>query len=212
MSALTPSLDSALSEDRAMVTLLIEVQLPAPAAALRLMAGSGFLVWGAKTFLGEDPTFGTLGSIDAIEDGTGDEAPAIGFTMFPPDNATAAQLASPTYQGSPVYVWLAGIYPATGTLVPDPYLLFAGELDQPTLTIDRGQRQIDFDCVSAFERLLEDDEGARLTDAFHQSIWPGETGFANVTGIEKTVYWGTATPAGAVQTGAPSVPATSDLL
>ncbi|WCT73925.1 hypothetical protein PQ455_01445 [Sphingomonas naphthae] len=199
MSAMTAAMDAVLDADRALVTLLIEVQLPDH--TIRLIAGSGVLLWNGNTFSGADPLFGTLKAIDDISDGTGDEAPALGFSLLPPSDTAAALLSSPTYQGSPVYVWLAGVYPTTGNVVPDPYLLFSGELDQPTLTIDRGQRQVDFDCVSAMERLLDDDEGARLSDAFHQSIWPGETGFANITGIEKTIYWGVATPAGALATG-----------
>ena len=192
MTALAPALDIALGADRALVTVFIEVTLPG--YGLRLLAGSGVVRWGAKIFSGIDARFGALSSIDEVEDGTSDEAPTFGFTMHPSSEATAAQLCSATFQGSPVSLWLAGVYPDTGLLVPDPYLLFTGFLDQPTLKVDKGVREVDFACVSQFDILLEEDEGARLSDAFHQSIWPGETGFANVTGIEKSIYWGTATP------------------
>jgi hypothetical protein len=101
--------------------------------------------------------------------------------MIPPSSTAAATLCDPLYQGSSINVWLAGINPATGLLVPDPYLLFAGQVDQPTLNVDKGALSVDFECVSQFDLLLEDDEGSRLSDAFQQSIWPGETGFANQT-------------------------------
>lgn len=192
MSALTGQMDAALAADSAVVTLLVETTLPDH--DLRLLFGSGAVPWGPKTFAGIDSQFGVLAAVEAIEDGTGDEAPGFSFTMHPPSNASAAELASADYQGSPVAVWLAAINPSTGQLVPDPYLLFTGQLDQPRLTIGRGSRAVDFDCVSDFERLLEADEGARLSDAFHQSVWPGELGFANVTGVEQTVYWGVADP------------------
>ena len=81
-------------------------------------------------------------------------------------------------------------------MVPDPYLLFLGAFDQPELRVDRGVLEIDIECSSAFDLLLEDDEGARLSDAFHQSIWPGELGMLNMTGIENDIYWGMATPGG----------------
>lgn len=192
MSALTPQMDAALSADRAIVALLIEVILPGH--ALRLLSGSGAIAWGAKTFSGLDSVFGTLGGVDAIEDGTGDQAPAFSFSMVPPSNSSAAELASAGYQGSPVQTWLAAIHPTSGQLVPDPLLLFTGQLDQPRLTIGQNSRLVEFECVSDFDRLLEADEGATLSDAFHKSIWPGELGFANVTGAEQTVYWGTTDP------------------
>jgi hypothetical protein len=192
MSAMTPGMDTALAGDRALVTLLIEPVLPAH--TMRLLVGSGTVAWGAKTFTSEDSIFGTLGGIDAIEDGDGDQAPSIGFTMIPPNSTAAATLCDPNYQTSPVNFWLAGIDPTTGLLVPDPYLLFGGQIDQPTLNVDKGTLSVDFECVSAFELLLEEDEGARLSDAFHASNWPGETGFTNVTGIQKTLFWGMASP------------------
>lgn len=192
MSALNPYLQAALNADRATVTLLVEVTLPT--YNLRLLAGAGFVPWGTKMFLGEDPVFGTLAAVDEIEDGEGDQAPTFGFSMFPKSTATAAQLCAATFQNSPVSVWLAGVYPDTGLLMPDPYLLFAGYLDQPTLKVGKGTREVDFQCVSQFDLLLEDDDGAYLSDAFHQAIWPGETGFSNITGVEQTIYWGVATP------------------
>lgn len=200
MSSLTPGMDAALAADHVLATVLIEVNLPAvgdwPAHDIRILFGSGVIGWGEKIFTGEDSIFGTLGSIDAVEDGAGDQAPVLGFTMFPPGNAAAAQLASAGYQGAPVRIWLAALSPTTGLLIPDPDLLFSGVLDQPTLKVDRASREVDFECTSDFDLLLADDEGSRLSDAFHQSIWPGETGFANITGTENTIYWGTAAPQG----------------
>ena len=51
------------------------------------------------------------------------------------------------------------------------------------------------------ERFFDDDEGARLADGFHRSVWPGEEGLAFVTGVEKTVYWGMDAPPSAVVAG-----------
>lgn len=192
MSALTSQMDAALAADRALVTLFLKIGLPGH--TIRLLYGSGAVAWGSEVFTGEDALYGTLGSVDPIEDGTGDQAPSFSFSMHPPSNAAAAALAAAGNQGSAVQVWLAAIHPTSGLLIPDPYLLFTGEIDQPQLEVDAHSRQVDFECISDFERLLEEDEGARLSDAFHQSIWPGELGFANVTGVEQTVFWGVANP------------------
>jgi hypothetical protein len=79
-------------------------------------------------------------------------------------------------------------------VVPDPYLLFDGVIDVPVLSFSEGSRQVAFDVVSNFERLFLDDEGSRLSPAAHKSIWPGETGLDDVTGIVRQVLWGPGDP------------------
>ncbi|WP_174291001.1 hypothetical protein [Sphingomonas bacterium] len=192
MSSLTPAVDAALRADRIVVTLLIEANLPG--GPMRLMFGIGAIAWGAKVFRDTDDSFGALASIDAIEDGDDDEAPPFTFTMLPPTDAAAAAVCNPLNQGAEVFVWLAALDPATMLLIPDPELLGYFQWDVATLMPDAGSREVEIECVSAFDLLLEDDEGARLTDAFHQSIWPGEAGCANVTGLTEPRYWGMATP------------------
>jgi hypothetical protein len=200
MSALSPSLDAALAGDRAIVTLLLSVALPG--RTMRLLAGGrGYVDWNGNRYSDMDAVFGTINSIDAIEDGDGDQAPALGFTMLPPNDVAAATLGAPGNQGSAVSVWLAGLHPVTGYLIPDPYLLFQGQIDQPIFRPGRQSREVAFECVSQFELLLEEDEGARLSDAFQKATWPGEDGFANVTGIENTIYWFTAMPNSTIATG-----------
>lgn len=202
MSHLTPQMDVALGAERALVALLIRAELPGYTMRL-LVGGSGAIQWGDEVFADVDPLFGTLAALDEIEDGAGDEAPDFSFSMFPPTGSSAAMLCSPSYQEAPVTVWLAAFNLATGLLIPSPELLASYQWDIATLMPDRGKREVEILCVSVFDLLLEDDEGARLSDAFHQSIWPGELGFANVTANERQIYWGLASPpAGAVTTTA----------
>ncbi len=40
------------------------------------------------------------------------------------------------------------------------------------------------------------DDGIRLSDTFHQYLWPGETGLFDVTGILRQIYWGTSPQSG----------------
>nr|AGU09962.1 hypothetical protein [uncultured organism] len=102
-------------------------------------------------------------------------------------------------QGSPVYIYVGAVNPATGAVVPDPYLLAALELDVPILHKEENSRSLEYECVSVFERLFETDEGARLSPGFHKSIWPGELALDDVTGVAQTFYWGVE---GANETGA----------
>lgn len=192
MTSLTPAMDAALRADRIVVTLLIEADLPG--GPLQLMFGTGAIQWGAKVFRDTSDIYGALAAIDAVEDGDDDEAPPFTFDLLPPTDAAAAAICNPLNQESDVYVWLAALDPVTMLLVPDPQLLGYFQWDIATLTPDAGTREVEVECVSAFDLLLEDDEGARLTDAFHQSIFPGELGCANVTGLTEPRYWGMATP------------------
>jgi hypothetical protein len=196
MSQFTPTVDTALRADAPLIAGLLKIMLPS--ATVLLTDGSGEIPWNGETYLGRDPVYGVLAAVDQLSDGSGDEAPAIKFTLHPASDAAAADLAGATMQGSPVYLWLATINKATGAPYADPLLLFSGALDQPVLTLDRGTRELEYACVSSMERLFENQEGVRLADHFHQMVWPGETGLANVTSIIKTVYWGVHAPASAI--------------
>jgi hypothetical protein len=194
MTRLTPALDVALSQDRPFMYGSVEINLPG--YDLRLLDGSGVLQVDGQSFFGEDPIYGVLESIDELDDGLGDEAPGISVNLLPASEAAAGQLSSPTFQGARVRIRVGAVDRATGYSVGSE-LLFDGEIDVPTLTIGKSRRALSFECVSSFERFFDNDEGARLSDSFHQSIWPGETGFANITGVEQTIYWGVASPSGA---------------
>lgn len=204
MSAFTPAVEAALEADTPLVAGLLKIQLPD--ATICLLDGSGTLTIGGDTYVGADDVFGSLAAIDEITDGIGDQAPAISFTLHPADDAAAADLAGPLMQGSPVTLMLVAINRANGAVIPDPLVLFQGELDQPVLNIDKGVRELEYECVSSMERLFENKEGVRLADSFHQAIWPGELGLGNVTGIVKTIYWGVHAPTSAVTAYPPSFP------
>lgn len=198
MSAFTPGMETALSADTPLVFGALKIQLPG--YTLRLLDGAGVVTFNGETFTGRDATFGTLEAIDVFTDGVGDEAPGISISLLPSD-AAASTLASPTMQGSPVTLWLGAVDRATGAVIPDPLMIFFGEIDQPTLRLGKGTRVLEYECVSSFERLFDVDEGARLANSFHQMIMPGETGFANVTGITKKIYWGSEGPESSITGG-----------
>lgn len=199
MSELTPALDAALAADRPLVFGALELDLPGGAA--RFLDGAGEISFAGRTFFGTDPSFGTIAAIDAIDDGGTDEAPGLGVTLLPPNDTAAAVLAGAAVQGSTATIWIGAIDSFTGIPIPDPYLVFLGEIDVATISADETGRSVDYDLVSMSERFFDTDEGFRLNAAFHQSVWPGETGFFDVTGIEQTIYWGVAPPPGAVTTG-----------
>lgn len=188
MSDMNPLLTAELGGDNPLVFLACEIILPD--YNLRLIYGSGEVEMSGNTFVGNDDTYGVIIALDPPEDGMGDQAPTLTISMAAPSDTSAADLASPLMQGSRTRVWFGAIDRATGAPIPDPYLLFDGELDQPTLTTGLAKRTVDYDVVSMFDILFDNDEGARLADAFHQSIWPGELGLEFVTGIIRQIIWG----------------------
>lgn len=187
----TPALDTALAADQ--VTFFICGRGDLPGYTLRLLDASGEVTWTQGTFVGFDPLFGVIAGIDMPTDGVGDQAPQLSLTLLPPNETAVATLVNPSQQGSRIRIWLGAI--SGGSVVVDPYLLFDGELDQPSLVIDKGQREVTYDCVSSFEKLFRDIEGNRLSDANQQDVWgTGELGLQDVTGIVKQVIWGPGDP------------------
>ncbi len=189
---LTPQMSAALRAGQSPLAPLIEVALPG--YTLRHLVGSGEVMWGAKKFVGMDPKFGVLAAAGTLKDGVGDEAPDWDLTFIPPSEASAAELTAASAQGGDVSGWLAVVDRATGQILPEPIQLFAGDLDVARLRVGKGTRSVEWRCSSALEPFHDQEVGAKLSDAWHRNIWPGELGLSNMTGIEKTSYWGVASP------------------
>lgn len=189
---MTPAMSLALAEP--VVTMFGAIRIELPGHTIRVLDGASEVTFGGETYTGIDEIYGTLGTADAMSDGAGDEAPAVSFGFLPPDPTAIAGLANPLSQGSPVRMMVGVV--ANGAVVADPLTLFEGVLDQIDLDIGSGQT-LDINCVSAMERFFDNQEGVRLSPAYHKSVWPGETGLDQVTGVVRKVYWGTAAPAGA---------------
>jgi hypothetical protein len=185
---LPPALAASFASGRCLPVLLLRVDLPAPEDPLCLLYGNGEVPFDGETFVGEDPRFGLLSSLDPPEDGLGDTAPSIAFELFPPDAAASVDLANPAFQKSRVRLWVGGLDTA-GALI-GTYLMFDGSLDRPLLVVDQGVQSVEFECVSGYERFFTDTEGQRLADSSHQEVWPGETGFIYITGIARVIIWG----------------------
>lgn len=200
MTAMHPALDAALAGTNPTVFGAVEIMLNG-GRIIRLLTGSGLVAFAGKTFTGRDATFGVLHSIENLDDGIGDEAPAINLTLVPASDAAAAVLASASMQGSQVSIWLGAVEPSNGLVIGDPLLIFLGVLDIPTLKAGANSRLLEFEVTSAFEVLFLNDDGARLNDRFHGYVWPGESGLAGVTAVTQQIYWGGSPASGVTRSG-----------
>lgn len=192
MSQLTPAMASAMSARSVLMFCAVEIALPG--YNLRLLSGPSEVTFDGRTFRGKDATYGVLGGVEEIADAEDGEAPEITITILPPTMASAASLASPAAQFSAVTVWVGALDLITGAVIPDPMVVFAGEVDVPTLSGDETSRVLQYSVTSVFELLFEVDEGANLNNAFHQSVWPGELGFEYVTEVQRQLPWGAEAP------------------
>ena len=187
MSELPPALAAALAGDRPLLVGMVEIDLPS--YTLRLLDGAAELMIGGVKWTGRDPIYGVLDTIKGLSDQVGDQAPSVEIGLIPATTASLATLMDPSVQGSAVTISLASVDMATGIVTPT-YVLFSGELDVPTVTWGANDRRLAYKCGSVADRLFATEEGRRLSDAFHQKVWPGEAGLAFMTEVEQEVDWG----------------------
>jgi hypothetical protein len=167
---------------------LLRIDLPSRSV---LLCDGGFMPWGSDVFQSIDPTFGTIAGLDSLKEGADEEVPDMEIRFLPPQSAPIADLSQPGYQKCRVRLWLAEYNPDEGLLVGEPEMQFDGQIDQTVLTLGGdGSRELSVTIVSTAERLFERNLGNSLTGSFHKSVWPGETGHDNATGLGIPVAWG----------------------
>lgn len=187
---------------RRAITGLCKIELPAH--TIRLCDG-GRIVWGAETFAARDDTYGTLGAVKPLSEGIGDDLPPLEMTLLPPSTTAAADLVQPAFQGSRVRFWLAEFDIDTAAVSGTPELRFDGELDQASLNLI--DLSLDLMVTAKAARLFELNIGNSQNPAFHKSVWAGETGHDNATGLSLAVAWGTDAPPQAARFGGGASPA-----
>jgi hypothetical protein len=190
--SLDPTMKAALLGVHARMFGAIEIVLPGHTA--RLLDGAGTVSFGGRTFTGLDPAIGTIGSLRAFTDGIDQEAPSFSLSILPSGSSAITALMSPAAQGGSVTAWVGVIDPLTGLVIGSPDVRFVGQLDVATRKIRQGGDEIELAIISAFEHFFDGDEGVRLNDAWHQSIWPGETGLQAINYVQRQLPWGSDAP------------------
>lgn len=175
------------------ITLAALCKIDLPTRTVRLTDG-GLVQWGSETFDARDAVFGTLGAIEALGEGIGDEVPALSITFLPAIAAVASALMQPGFQTARVRFWISEVQPATALVIGTPDLQFDGQLDQTVLRVGRDRRELDMTVVSMAERLFNRASGNNLSPTFHKSVWAGETGHDQASGLTVSVAWGAEAP------------------
>lgn len=176
------------------------IRIEFPAHTLRLSSGGFLRVPGDELYRARDPLFGTLGGLSSLNEGVGEEVPVMQLTLLPPATTAPADLSRPGYQASRVRLMIAAFDPDAGTPVGDPDLLFDGQIDQTKIVFGK-PRTVHMTIVSTHARLLERNIGNSLNPSWHKSIWPGETGHDQGTGLGRNRAWGVESPVAASNYG-----------
>lgn len=190
---MSPALLAAMKSRSYVQAHLLRIELPDH--TIRLLDGSGFVVWGAgenaEVFQGKDPEFGTISGFGEFTEAEGTEAPRQTVQLLYKDNAALARLTAPMAQGSPVTIYLAVVDRQTGAVIGEPDPRFFGELDDGSFNVDRTSKMLELELSTVWERLFDDNEGHRWNDTFWSYLYgPGARAFEHMPYVGGKMHWG----------------------
>lgn len=165
--------------------LLIEL----PGHTVRLCDGGMVKGFGAD-FTARDTLVGSIAGFEAISEGVGDDVPGGTLSFLPPDGVASSALIRGDYQNARVAIWIAEIDEASGLVIGTPDLQIEAQVDVMRIRLASGMRVLEVDFTARAERLFLIDEGNTLSPQFHNSVWPGETGLNEATGLTIEQAWG----------------------
>ena len=154
---------------------------------LNLWSGVGDLTYDSETYTG----VGDLLNISAVTETSDMQASGINVTLTGVKSSLVVIAKDHEYQGRPITVML-GAFDASGDLVADPTVIFAGFMDTMTIAESGETSTISIACENkliAFERA----KVRRYTAEDQKIDHPTDKGFEFVTAIvQKEIIWGRA--------------------
>lgn len=173
--------------------LAVKIDLQSTGTSINLLDGSASITFAvdgvSTTFTGRDATFGTLGGVDTIAEQIASEAPSVSVSIMPISVNAIGELSQPKNQGSPVRIWFGTVAEMSGAVIGTE-LLWSGRLDTVVTNVQPNGQSCELVTVSAYDRLFAINEGEALNKAWHQAIWPGETGLDFNVDSTVEIYWG----------------------
>lgn len=173
------------------LTWLLRLDLPSGSVYL---SDGGVTTWDGNTYTANVETIGGFSQVSEITEGFGNTLPELEIVFAPPSNAALTPLQAGAFARSAVRLWLAEFNTATGAVVGTPDLRFSGNMDRVRHQFAFEQLNIVVSCVPELEVLLFSDDGNGLSSEFHKSLYPGETGHDQATGLVVPRSWGVGGP------------------
>ncbi len=157
---------------------------------IRVWSGIGPLAWNGQTWTG----LGDLLSVSPIIEATDTVAQGFKVSLSGVPSAIVAENIGQVQRGYSGKVWL-GFFDSSNTVIADPYLAAAGQLDQPEMDESAAAPMV---TVSYENRLisLERARERRFDSEDQQIDYPGDLGFAYVASLQEwDGGWGIPGPA-----------------
>lgn len=173
------------------ITGLLKIELPGHTV---LLSDGGSTLFNSEIYTSYDEVIGSLAAVDTIAEGIGDEIPALDLTFAPPSVVAVSALSSGAIQKSRVRLWLAEYDTTSGEIIGTPELRFIGFVDQPQTEFAFRQQGLQITAVPELEAMFFKDTGNGLSISFHKSLYPGEMGHDNASGLSIPVAWGVESP------------------
>lgn len=132
---------------------------------------------------------GALGSVDGILETSDGSSNGVKLQMSGIANGILANALGENYQGRSAKFWLV-FMDSDEVIIPDPILLFSGQMDVMNLVDGDTQGAIEILCESR-DALLKRTSESLLTDEEQQRVFPGDLGLNFVMELQnKTLTWG----------------------
>jgi hypothetical protein len=166
--------------------MLILVELEFASGIVRCCNATYTFHWNGVDWLG----IGTLGSIEAIQEGTALQMYGCALTLSGIPTEIISTAFSEDYQGRTATIWLA---PLTDDyqFIADPVVVFKGRMDTMDIEVGKTSKV----TLSVESRLVDWDRPRirRYNDADQTAEFPGDRGFRYVAQmVQKDLKWGRA--------------------
>lgn len=177
------------------IALAALVKMTLPSRTLRFCDG-GFIEYASETYRSGDSLYGTIGDVRVPAEKVGDTVPSIIMQLLPPDTTAPVEISEPGNQTSRVQFYIVEYDVETGVVTTGD-TIFNGQLDQMVLSRSSNSLSMSISIVGLTERLFEQNIGNSMNPVWHKSVWPGELGHDNGTGLSKPIAWGVEAPGAA---------------
>lgn len=151
---------------------------------IHLWSGVGSLVWNSNTYTGA----GQLLSVSQVEETVEVRAAGVQIGLSGLPSALVSLALSSARQGKKGRLWL-GFINSAGAIIADPYLIFTGLLDVPTMDETGDTSNLTVSYENRLVGLLTAND-RRYTPEDQHVDFPGDTGFDYVAGLQDaTITW-----------------------
>lgn len=184
MRNLTSAMQSAITESIIRPVFLVQLEF-GTSIVLRLNDRAADISWNSETWLGN----GWLKPIRAFDESSEIRATGCEITLSGTITELLAYSLTDARLSNKGKVWL-GLLDSSDTIISDPYQIFVGRLDVPTITTNETEMTLTLAYESEL-RGLERANEFRFTDQAQKAIYSDDKGFEYVSSVEKwDGYWG----------------------